>query len=102
MWGQRSCRNLSPRGKSLKLISVYRDSKPTVDGAYRIKVFDQDLAIESVPGKNPGLKLAPPSTSNNKQKVSILFNMRVVVVCSSQSYISGTLFGPQTTATSGQ
>ncbi|KAG2336931.1 hypothetical protein BDR05DRAFT_80548 [Suillus weaverae] len=43
-------------------------SKPTSDGVYRIKVLNQDLFIESVPGNNPGLKLASLSPTNNKQK----------------------------------
>jgi len=43
-------------------------SKPTTNGVYRIKVLNQNLVIESVPGHNPGLKLASPSASNNKQK----------------------------------
>ncbi|KAG1769102.1 hypothetical protein EV702DRAFT_704537 [Suillus placidus] len=43
-------------------------SKPTSDGVYRIKVLNQDLFIESVPGNNPGLKLASPSPTSNKQK----------------------------------
>ncbi|KAG2029885.1 hypothetical protein BDR03DRAFT_906422 [Suillus americanus] len=43
-------------------------TKPTSNGVYRIKVLNQDLVIESVPGYNPGLKLASPSPANNKQK----------------------------------
>ncbi|KAG1835989.1 hypothetical protein DFJ58DRAFT_710434 [Suillus subalutaceus] len=43
-------------------------SKPTSNGVYRIKVLNQDLFIESAPGNNPGLKLAPPSPTSNKQK----------------------------------
>ncbi|KAG1808021.1 uncharacterized protein BJ212DRAFT_1281267 [Suillus subaureus] len=43
-------------------------SKPTFNGVYRIKVLNQDLVIESAPGYNPGLKLASPSLTSNKQK----------------------------------
>ncbi|KAH7912671.1 hypothetical protein BJ138DRAFT_749993 [Hygrophoropsis aurantiaca] len=43
-------------------------SKPTSDGTYRIKVLDQDLFIESVPGNDSSLKLAPISQSNSRQK----------------------------------
>ncbi|KAG1769113.1 hypothetical protein EV702DRAFT_705177 [Suillus placidus] len=43
-------------------------SKPTSDGVYRIKVLNQDLFIESVPGNNPWLKLTSPSPTSNKQK----------------------------------
>ncbi|KAH7912674.1 hypothetical protein BJ138DRAFT_750081 [Hygrophoropsis aurantiaca] len=43
-------------------------SKPSADGAYRIKVLDQNLYIESAPGGNPGLRLCALSESNDKQK----------------------------------
>ncbi|KAG2121797.1 hypothetical protein BD769DRAFT_1671202 [Suillus cothurnatus] len=46
---------------------TYR-SKPTSNGVYRIKVLNQDLFIESAPGDNPGLKLAFPSPTSDKQK----------------------------------
>ncbi|KAG8740114.1 hypothetical protein FRC10_004743 [Ceratobasidium sp. 414] len=42
--------------------------KPTVNGTYRIKVLTQNLCIECESGHNSGIKLTPPSTSNNKQK----------------------------------
>jgi hypothetical protein len=51
------------------LSAMTYQTKPTSNGVYRIKVLDQDLVIESTPGYNPGLKLAAPSDSNNKQKV---------------------------------
>ncbi|KAF8596135.1 hypothetical protein BDV93DRAFT_455436 [Ceratobasidium sp. AG-I] len=44
-------------------------SKPTTDGLYHIKVLGESLFIESAPGHNPGLRLASPSSSSNKQKV---------------------------------
>ncbi|KAH7922348.1 vWA-like protein [Leucogyrophana mollusca] len=43
-------------------------SKPTSEGTYRIKVLDEDLFIESVPGSNAGLKLTSLSSTNTKQK----------------------------------
>lgn len=65
-------------------------SKPTSDGVYYIRVLNQNLCIESVPGRNPGMKLATPSASNNKQKVRYLSIIRCEFYLILEFVVSGT------------
>jgi hypothetical protein len=44
-------------------------TRPNVDGVYRIKVLDQSLYVQAVFGAKPELKLSPLSDSEKKQQV---------------------------------
>ncbi|KAG8704630.1 hypothetical protein FRC09_003417 [Ceratobasidium sp. 395] len=46
--------------------------KPTTNGTYRIRVLNQNLCIECESGGNGGIKLTPPSSSNNLQKWNLI------------------------------
>ncbi len=51
-------------------------SKPTKDGTYRIKIYGQDLYLESIPtsetsASTSGVRLAAPYAASKKQKVCL-------------------------------
>ncbi|KAG9123425.1 hypothetical protein FRC07_014959, partial [Ceratobasidium sp. 392] len=52
--------------------------KPTSNGVYRIRVFNQNFCIECESGGNGGIKLTPPSSSNNKQKAGLFWSLAQV------------------------